>query len=62
MERNIKFRYYKLEQQHKEKNKWYSDGAFDFIAWLDKVENNNLLTTTVELNDTKARVEKNQIL
>lgn len=58
MERNIKFRYYKLEQQHKEKNKWHSDGSFDFIAWLDKVENNNLLTTTVELNDTKARVEK----
>lgn len=58
MERNIKFRYYKLEQQHKEKNRWHSDGAFDFIAWLDKVENNNLLTTTVKLNDTKARVEK----
>ena len=58
MDRNIRFRYYKLEKQHKFKNRWHSDGEFDFLAWLNGIKKYKKEMVTIELKDTKARVEK----
>ena len=58
MERNIKYQYFKMDTQVKANGTWVDSGEFDFISWLDYVDEHDLEKTTIRLKDTKARVEK----
>lgn len=59
-ERNIKFQYFGVVRQKKEKNRWKGQGKLDVYEWLDKVESKSLLQSVIELSDTKAQIEKMQ--
>lgn len=57
-DRNVKFKYYGVAVQEKNKNRWDGKGRLDIIAWLDKMEKRNLLNSSVDLGDVKASVDK----
>lgn len=57
MERTIKFEYFRLKHQVKENNRWVEKGDFNFVSWINNIDQNELLMRTVELKDTKARLE-----
>lgn len=56
-ERNVKFQYYGLVRQKKEKNRWRGQGKLNIDIWMDKLDKRNLLNTTIDLGDTKANVD-----
>ena len=56
-ERNVKFQYYGLVRQKKEKNRWIGQGKLDIDIWMDKLDKRNLLNATIDLGDTKANVD-----
>ena len=56
-ERNVKFQYYALVRQKKEKNRWNGQGKLDIDIWMDKLDKRNLLNATIDLGDTKANVD-----
>jgi hypothetical protein len=58
MERNIKFQYFKMDYQERDDGTWRDAGEFDFISWIDFVDEYQLEKATIELKDTKARLEK----
>ncbi len=58
VERKIKFQYFVFEQETKNDGHWESRGTFNLINWIDHVNTNGLEQKIVELNDTKARIEK----
>jgi len=58
MERNIKYQYFKLEKQVKINGAWMDSNEFDFVEWIGYVSRNDLEKATIELKDTKARIEK----
>lgn len=60
MERNIKYQYFKMDSQVRLNGNWVDEGAFDFISWIDYVDKHDLEQKTIELKDTKARIEKIQ--
>lgn len=55
-ERNVKFKYYGVVVQEKNKNRWNGKGRLDIVAWLDKMDKRNLLNSSVNLGDIKASV------
>ena len=57
-ERNVKFQYFGMVKQKKEQNRWKGKGKLDIESWMDKLENKQLLNTTVDLGDAKASVDK----
>lgn len=57
-ERNVKFKYYGVVVQEKNKNRWSGKGRLDIVAWLDKMDKRNLLNSSVNLGDIKASVDK----
>ena len=60
MERNIKYQYFKMDSQVKLNGNWIDEGEFDFISWIDYVDEHDLEQKTIKLKDTKARIEKIQ--
>lgn len=58
MERNIKYQYFKMDVQDKLNGIWTNSREFNFIEWIQYVSDNNLEKETIELKDTKARIEK----
>jgi hypothetical protein len=56
--RNIKFQYFKIVRQKREKDFWRGIGLFEVLVWLDNVKRNSLLREPIELEDTKAQIEK----
>ena len=57
-ERNVKFQYFGMVRQQKEKNRWKGKGRLNIESWMDKLENKELLNATIDLGDTKASVDK----
>lgn len=58
IKRNVRFQYYGLVRQKKEKNRWKGQGKFDFEVWIDKMEAGDFLNSVIDLGDTKASLDK----
>lgn len=56
--RNVKFKYYGIVLQEKNKNRWNGKGRLNILAWLDKMDKRNLLNSSIDLGDVKASVDK----
>lgn len=57
-ERNVKFQYFGLVRQEKQKNHWKGKGKLDVDAWMDKLDKKQLLNATIDLGDVKVSVDK----
>ena len=57
-ERNVRFQYFGLVRQEKQKNRWKGKGKLDADAWMDKLDKKQLLNATIDLGDVKASVDK----
>lgn len=57
-ERNVKFRYYGIVVQEKNKNRWDGKGRLDIVTWLDRMDQKNILHRIVDLGDVKASADK----
>lgn len=57
-ERNVKFQYFGMIRQVKEKNKWKGKGKLNIETWMDKLDIKGLLNATVDLGDTKASLDR----
>ena len=58
IKRNVRFQYYGLVRQKKEKNRWKGQGKFDFEVWIDKMKAGDFLNSVIDLGDTKASLDK----
>lgn len=58
MERNIKYQYFKMDTQTKINGVWTDSAEFNFVEWIQYIHDNCLEKATIELKDTKARIEK----
>lgn len=59
-ERNVKFQYFGLVRQRKEKNRWKGNGKLDVAAWMDKIDTKKLLNSIIDLGDVKADIDTAQ--
>lgn len=57
-ERNVKFQYFGLVRQEKQKNRWKGKGKLDADVWMDKLDKKQLLNATIDLGDVKASLDK----
>lgn len=58
--KNIKFKYYGVVRQKKEKNRWKGQGSLDIIPWIDIVESKEFEKKAIRIGDIKARIEEIQ--